>query len=263
MHSISSSCPLSHLSSRVVSCPLESACFEEIEYVSRPIAALLPLTLTSPFSPPACQWSPSLLLPKTAYSQSTWPRQTLQTSSPGSSPSQRRTTRSLYVSVSLSAGRGRARASGSLCQLGFLRFPRRDPGLTILFIPSSLSCPCSRLLCRPICRSGSLSCSCVPPGGLIVLLRLYAVDLRPSPHLTPLFQLEPYNYLGLSSPSLLPLSLPYADPSSRDRAAQSPGKNVRSQMVEAFNLWLKVDKDELRVINKVVGMLHTSSLLCV
>lgn len=34
-------------------------------------------------------------------------------------------------------------------------------------------------------------------------------------------------------------------------------------MVEAFNLWLKVDKDELRVINKVVGMLHTSSLLCV
>lgn len=138
MHSSSSSCPLSHLSFRVVSCPLESVCFEEIEYVSRPIAALLPLTLTSPSSPPACQWSPSLLLPKTAYSQSTWPRQTLQTSSPGSSPSQRRTTRSLYVSVSLSAGRGRARASGSLCQLGFLRFPRRDPGLTTLFIRSSL-----------------------------------------------------------------------------------------------------------------------------
>lgn len=185
MHSFPSSCPISHLTSCVLSCPLESACFEENEYVSRPIAALLPLTLTSPSSPPACQWSPSLLLPKTAYSQPIWPRQTLQTSSPGSSPSQRRTTRSLYVSVSLSARRGRARASGYLCHLGFLRFLRRDPGLTILFIPSSLSCSCSCLLCRPTRRSGSPSCSCVPPGGLIVLLRLYAVDLRPSPHLTP------------------------------------------------------------------------------
>lgn len=44
-------------------------------------------------------------------------------------------------------------------------------------------------------------------------------------------------------------------------AAQNSGKNVRSQLIEAFNFWLSVDPAELRIINKVVGMLHTSSLL--
>ncbi|EJF56170.1 terpenoid synthase [Dichomitus squalens] len=40
-----------------------------------------------------------------------------------------------------------------------------------------------------------------------------------------------------------------------------PGKEIRSQMIDAFNLWLKVPQDKLRVISKVVSMLHTASLL--
>ena len=40
-----------------------------------------------------------------------------------------------------------------------------------------------------------------------------------------------------------------------------PGKNFRKQMIGAFNAWLKVPADRLAIINKVVGMLHTSSLL--
>jgi geranylgeranyl diphosphate synthase, type III len=40
-----------------------------------------------------------------------------------------------------------------------------------------------------------------------------------------------------------------------------PGKDIRSQLIQAFNEWLKVPEDRLAVIRKVVGMLHTSSLL--
>jgi len=40
-----------------------------------------------------------------------------------------------------------------------------------------------------------------------------------------------------------------------------PGKDIRSQLITAFNKWLKVPDERLAVINKVVGMLHTSSLL--
>lgn len=50
--------------------------------------------------------------------------------------------------------------------------------------------------------------------------------------------LQPYNYL-----------------------ASRPGKEIRSQMVNAFNVWLKVPEDKLKIIHKVIGMLHTSSLL--
>jgi geranylgeranyl diphosphate synthase type 3 len=40
-----------------------------------------------------------------------------------------------------------------------------------------------------------------------------------------------------------------------------PGKDVRSQLINAFNLWLQVPEPSLAIINKVVGMLHTASLL--
>jgi geranylgeranyl diphosphate synthase, type III len=40
-----------------------------------------------------------------------------------------------------------------------------------------------------------------------------------------------------------------------------PGKDIRSQLIAAFNAWLKVPDDSLDVIKKVVGMLHTASLL--
>jgi len=42
-----------------------------------------------------------------------------------------------------------------------------------------------------------------------------------------------------------------------------PGKDIRSQCIAAFNLWLKVPLERLEVITKVVGMLHTASLLYV
>lgn len=43
----------------------------------------------------------------------------------------------------------------------------------------------------------------------------------------------------------------------------NPGKDIRSQLIEAFNVWLQVPTESLAVIRKVVEMLHTSSLLCV
>lgn len=42
-----------------------------------------------------------------------------------------------------------------------------------------------------------------------------------------------------------------------------PGKDIRSQMIAAFNEWLKVPPGSLEIITKVVGMLHTASLLYV
>ncbi|KAK5164005.1 hypothetical protein LTR04_002105 [Oleoguttula sp. CCFEE 6159] len=40
-----------------------------------------------------------------------------------------------------------------------------------------------------------------------------------------------------------------------------PGKDIRAQLISAFNAWLQVPKESLAIITKVVGMLHTSSLL--
>lgn len=40
-----------------------------------------------------------------------------------------------------------------------------------------------------------------------------------------------------------------------------PGKDIRSQMIMAFNSWVCVPSASLDIITKVVGMLHTASLL--
>jgi geranylgeranyl diphosphate synthase type 3 len=40
-----------------------------------------------------------------------------------------------------------------------------------------------------------------------------------------------------------------------------PGKDIRSQLIAAFNQWLSVPPERLDVITRVVGMLHTASLL--
>lgn len=42
-----------------------------------------------------------------------------------------------------------------------------------------------------------------------------------------------------------------------------PGKNIRKSLITAFNVWLKVPAESLAIITKVVGMLHTASLLYV
>ena len=43
--------------------------------------------------------------------------------------------------------------------------------------------------------------------------------------------------------------------------SQNPCKEIRSKLIDAFNQWLEVDKDDLKVITKVVRMLHNASLL--
>ena len=46
-----------------------------------------------------------------------------------------------------------------------------------------------------------------------------------------------------------------------DYMFDQPGKDIRKQLITAFNMWLKVPEESLTIITKVVGMLHTASLL--
>ncbi|CAI7674226.1 unnamed protein product [Penicillium manginii] len=46
-----------------------------------------------------------------------------------------------------------------------------------------------------------------------------------------------------------------------DYMHQHPGKDVRTQLIQAFNSWLQVPPESLAIISKVVLMLHTASLL--
>lgn len=41
----------------------------------------------------------------------------------------------------------------------------------------------------------------------------------------------------------------------------TPGKEIRTKLIEAFNLWLDVSDADLEIITRVVRMLHTGSLL--
>ncbi|GAA6031897.1 hypothetical protein JCM8097_003325 [Rhodosporidiobolus ruineniae] len=43
--------------------------------------------------------------------------------------------------------------------------------------------------------------------------------------------------------------------------ASIPGKEVRSALIAAFNTWMRCADDDLEIVKKVVGMLHTASLL--
>jgi len=48
-----------------------------------------------------------------------------------------------------------------------------------------------------------------------------------------------------------------------DYLFNQPGKDIRKQLIAAFNAWLEVPEKSLTIITKVIGMLHTSSLLYV
>ncbi|KIM76617.1 hypothetical protein PILCRDRAFT_797172 [Piloderma croceum F 1598] len=41
----------------------------------------------------------------------------------------------------------------------------------------------------------------------------------------------------------------------------TPGKEIRGTMIDAFNTWLNVPEDKLKIITRVVSMLHSASLL--
>ena len=40
-----------------------------------------------------------------------------------------------------------------------------------------------------------------------------------------------------------------------------PGKNIRSTLIQAFNYWLNIPTNKLKLVENVIDMLHTSSLL--
>ena len=42
---------------------------------------------------------------------------------------------------------------------------------------------------------------------------------------------------------------------------ERPGKNVRSALLDAFNIWLQVPEKPLKLISEVIQMLHNASLL--
>ncbi|KAH8705865.1 putative geranylgeranyl pyrophosphate synthase [Talaromyces proteolyticus] len=46
-----------------------------------------------------------------------------------------------------------------------------------------------------------------------------------------------------------------------DYLLSSQGKNIRTKLIAAFNQWLQVPEEKLEVINRVVELLHTASLL--
>lgn len=46
-----------------------------------------------------------------------------------------------------------------------------------------------------------------------------------------------------------------------DYLMAQPGKDFRSQVINAFNQWLRVPAEKLAIINAVIGTLHTASLL--
>ena len=48
-----------------------------------------------------------------------------------------------------------------------------------------------------------------------------------------------------------------------DYMVDHPGKDIRKRLISAFDVWLKVPEESLAVITKVIGMLHTASLLWV
>lgn len=46
-----------------------------------------------------------------------------------------------------------------------------------------------------------------------------------------------------------------------DYISKQPGKDIRKQMIAAFNVWLKVPEQSLAIITRVIAMLHNASLL--
>ncbi|KAL8798343.1 MAG: hypothetical protein Q9182_006749 [Xanthomendoza sp. 2 TL-2023] len=46
-----------------------------------------------------------------------------------------------------------------------------------------------------------------------------------------------------------------------DYMMNHPGKDIRKQLIAAFNAWLQVPPSSLEIITRVIGMLHTASLL--
>ena len=48
-----------------------------------------------------------------------------------------------------------------------------------------------------------------------------------------------------------------------DYMVQQPGKDIRRQLIAAFNRWLQVPEESLAIVTRIIVMLHTASLLYV
>ena len=111
-----------------------------------------------------------------------------------------------------------------------------------------LSLPCPTLPCPalPTLSCGlavpwpalhTLACGCLSCG-LALETVLFNMSSSSSSSVTDTALLEPFHYLRAH-----------------------PGKNIRSQLIEAFNHWLQVPAEKLAIIKDAVEMLHTASLL--
>ncbi|KAF9222343.1 terpenoid synthase [Gyrodon lividus] len=77
----------------------------------------------------------------------------------------------------------------------------------------------------------------------------------------------------MSSPNISLLLAPLRSPSAWSASSESvilepfkyiaskPGKEVRTLLIEAFNVWLDVPRAQLDVVSRVVRMLHSASLM--
>ncbi|KAK1033208.1 geranylgeranyl pyrophosphate synthetase [Friedmanniomyces endolithicus] len=77
------------------------------------------------------------------------------------------------------------------------------------------------------------------------------------------------NHLPPHHPSTLPLTISTTWSQEKESILRAPytyleahpGKDLRTHLITAFNAWLRVPEPSLAIITKVVGMLHTASLL--
>ncbi|KAL1919268.1 uncharacterized protein VTP21DRAFT_1960 [Calcarisporiella thermophila] len=71
----------------------------------------------------------------------------------------------------------------------------------------------------------------------------------------------PLNEAGLSSPNMKPRNQDEILLEPFHYLCKNPGKEIRTTLIDAFDQWLQVPKQELGVITNVVEMLHNCSLL--
>ncbi|KAK0983194.1 geranylgeranyl pyrophosphate synthetase [Friedmanniomyces endolithicus] len=95
----------------------------------------------------------------------------------------------------------------------------------------------------------------------------------PQPTFNPSSSPPTNNHFPPLHPSSTTTPLPLSTPTTWSQEKESilrapyayfeahPGKDLRTHLITAFNAWLRVPEPSLAIITKVVGMLHTASLL--
>ncbi|KAK0913859.1 geranylgeranyl pyrophosphate synthetase [Friedmanniomyces endolithicus] len=101
----------------------------------------------------------------------------------------------------------------------------------------------------------------------------HASTSPPQPTFNPSSSPPTNNHFPPLHPSSTTAPLPPSTPTTWSQEKESilrapytyleahPGKDLRTHLITAFNAWLRVPEPSLAIITKVVGMLHTASLL--